>query len=134
MSQPENIEELRRYAPPIWRGLGFLLILLMPVIAISGAITLIDYGLKNRWPLYWPLVGYIQAPAWMWQIPLLNRLAAWIVRTPHILGITLLSLILLVVLYMFLSMFYAFLYRRINSRYLPTDIRPPKVKTRRYRR
>lgn len=134
MSQPENIEELRRYVPPIWRGLGFLLILLMPVIAISGAVTLIDYGIKNRWPLYWPLVGYVQLPLWMWKIPLLNRLASWIARTPNIVGIALFSLTLLVVLYMLLSMFYAFLYRRIAPRYLPTDIRPPKVRTRRYRR
>ncbi len=132
---PEDLTSLRRHIPPIWRGIGFLLVLLLPVLAISAAILLFNYGLENGWPLYPPLSGYISPPSWAWQVPFLAPVANFIVRTPHLVGYAIFSLMLLLVFYTLLSMLYAFIYRHFGvDRYLPVDIRKPRVKTRRYRR
>lgn len=131
----KDFSEARKQIPPIWRGLGLLLILLMPVLAISSAIVFIKYALEQGWPIYWPLVGYIRLPAWIWQVPVLNVAAAKIASIPNILGYILFSVLFLVVLYTLLSLLYAFIYRNLGvSRYAPTDIKQPRVKVKRYRR
>lgn len=38
-----------RQAHPIWRGVGFALAVLTPIIAIFGAIVLVDANTKNHW-------------------------------------------------------------------------------------
>ncbi len=121
--------------PPIWRGIGFLLVLLLPVLAISGAVALFDYGLKNGWPLYPPLTGYLRLPDWVWQIGFLRSAARFLTHIPNLVGYALFSLLLLLILYSLFAMLYAFIYRRLGiGRYLPVDVRKPRVKTRRYRR
>ncbi len=132
---PSHLSKARKELPPIWRGIGFLLVLLLPVLAISAAVALFDYGLENGWPLYPPLTGYLRLPRWMWQIPYLTGLMRFLTRTPNLVGYAIFSSLMLLVSYSLLAMLYAFIYRNFGvERYLPVDVRQPRVKTRRYRR
>lgn len=45
----ESSRDRHRQAHPIWRGVGFALMLLTPIIAIFGSIVLVDANTKNGW-------------------------------------------------------------------------------------
>ena len=34
---------------PIWRGIGCVIIILIPIISYAGSVLLVDANLKNRW-------------------------------------------------------------------------------------
>ncbi len=39
----------RREIHPVWRGVGFLLILLVPILSFAGALVLLDANTKHNW-------------------------------------------------------------------------------------
>jgi hypothetical protein len=46
--RPKQTEE-RELIHPIWRGIGFAMIVLIPLIAIAGAIELVRFNGVNHW-------------------------------------------------------------------------------------
>jgi len=100
---------------PIWRGIGCLMIILIPLMSYAGAVMLFDANTRNGWvPV--PAIQYIpdQYAVLAWQL-----------------GLTLVLSILGFVLYFIV---YSFLYRFVGpSRYGPLDSPPirPRRKSRR---
>ncbi|MEW6651253.1 MAG: hypothetical protein AB1453_13845, partial [Chloroflexota bacterium] len=47
--QQEAIREARNYVHPIWRGVGFLLMIITPVLGYFGALVLIEQNAKQNW-------------------------------------------------------------------------------------
>ncbi len=47
--QQEAIREARNYVHPIWRGVGFLLIIITPILGYFGALVLLDENTKRNW-------------------------------------------------------------------------------------
>ncbi len=45
----ESLRDRDHKVHPVWRGVGFALALLTPVIAIFGSIVLVDANAKNGW-------------------------------------------------------------------------------------
>ncbi len=135
IAEKRDFAEERRQMHPAWRGLGFLLVVLMPVLAVSASIVFIETAIEKKWPIYWPLIGYAPMPQWVWNVPGLNSLAAKLAKIPNLLGYVVFSAIFLMVLYTLLSLFYSILYRSLGvGRYTPVDVKRPRVKTKRYRR
>jgi hypothetical protein len=120
---------------PVWRGIGCLMIIIVPLIAYAGAVLLVKYGVEHGWPFPPEFVGYIRFPDWVWNAPILPLLAAPIANYPHLWAVLAVFLILLVLLSGILSTLYALLYRFTGpSRYNPLDAPPSKHKAKVYKR
>ncbi|MFO3795742.1 MAG: hypothetical protein ACK8QZ_00420, partial [Anaerolineales bacterium] len=115
-----------------WRGIGCLLLLIMPLLAWGIGELLFQFA-QQRWnlPYEWTLPP--QWPTWMWQISFLAPYLSYTQRWSYFLARLIFWGTTLIVLWGGIVLLYAFLYKYLAP---PDPLRdlvpPPKVK--RYRR
>jgi hypothetical protein len=101
---------------PVWRGIGCLLMLIIPVISYAGAMVFLQANRQNGW---------IRMPAEL-AVPLDLRLFVLPITIIELL-VTILFLLALVLVVMII---YSMTYRMAGpSRYGPTDAPPPRRKS-----
>jgi hypothetical protein len=119
----------------IWRGIGCLMMIIIPVISIAAAYETINYGLDNGWAIPYQLLGKPQMPSIVYKSSGLLTILGPIMNTPHFYAYAALSVIFMIMLGGVISVIYAFVYRSVGpSRYGPLDAPPPKIKTKKYTR
>ena len=119
----------------IWRGIGCIMILVIPAISIAAGIITIDNGLKHGWAIPYQLLGYPTLPDWFYKSSGLITVFGPLTRINHLYAYTALSFFYMVAIGGIISVLYSFAYRFIGpSRYGPLDAPPPKVKTKKYTR
>jgi hypothetical protein len=119
---------------PIWRGIGCLLIILVPILSYAAANLsmpfFIDRGLVPRELLFTP-----QPPDWFRFAPVIAQIFRLLFGRYAILATLLLTLVYILFIGGVLSVFYAFMYRMAApSRYGPMDAPPPRIKVKKYKR
>jgi len=119
---------------PIWRGIGCLLIIIVPVISYTAAVItlpfLLERGLVPRDLLVKP-----DLPSWLWYAPVLARAFKFLFVRSGIYATLLLTFLYILIFGGIFSVFYAFIYRIIGpKKYGPLDAPPPKKKIKRYTR
>jgi hypothetical protein len=119
---------------PIWRGVGCLLIVIVP--AISAAVTLVlvpPLEATGMVPL--GLLGYLNLPAWMFKVPFLSTLAGFIGGIKNLgLGLVVFFVVLILLAGIFTYFYVAFLQFSGPPRYSEIDAPPPRYKARPYKR
>lgn len=120
--------------PAIWRGIGCLLIILVPVLSYAAAeLSLqffIDQRLVPRELLITP-----QVPDWMWLAPVLARIVQSVIGRSGFLAILVLTFVYILFLSGIFSVLYAFMYRlAAPTKYGPMDAPPPRIKIKKYKR
>jgi hypothetical protein len=120
--------------PPIWRGIGCLLIVLVPIISFAAADLSLPFfraqGMVPRELLTTP-----QPPEWLGILPVLESAYWFVFGKQGILAILVLTIIYTIFLGGILSVLYAFMYQMTTpSRYGPMDAPPPRVKVKKYKR
>ena len=97
---------------PIWRGIGCILMLLIPIMAYAGAILLIQANIENHW---------VPMPADMMQSITLPYIGA----VQHLVATLITTILLSVIGFALLSFFYAIFFRLVNPDPLgPMDAKP----------
>ena len=120
---------------PIWRGIGCLMIIIVPLIAYAGAVLLVQYGVDHGWPVPPEIVGYIHFPDWVWNAPVLPGLVRPIASYRDLWAVLLVFLVLLLLLSGIFSTVYAVMYRILGpSRYTSVDAPPSNYKPKVYKR
>ncbi len=105
---PSLTERLREH--PIWYGLGCLLALLIPILSYLLTLWILDLNAEHRWFAIPPEL-ILQEP-----LPLIGRVP------PYTLLHLVMTLVIALLLFGFLSLVYAVLYRLFGgSPYLPFD-------------
>ena len=100
---------------PLWRGIGCMMAVLIPLLSYAGAVLLVDANLKNRWldiprEFYWPPTNPLLASQ---------------------LGV---ALLLSMFGYFIFVIIYLFIYKIVGPpKYGPTDA-PPVKRTRKSKR
>jgi amino acid transporter len=124
-----------RQIPAVWRGIGCLLILVVPLISyVLGQIT-ISMAIDGNWPVPYQLMGYPILPGFLHRMPGIADAAAFVEQQENLYAILLLALLYVVAIGAIISFAYALIYRMAGPpRYGPLDAPPPSIKTRRYKR
>lgn len=120
--------------PAIWRGIGCLLIILVPIISYAAAnLSTPFFGSRNLIPK--ELLFTPQAPDWMTFSPTLVQIFRVVFGHYGILATLMLTFIYILVIGGILSILYAFMYRMAAPpRYGPMDAPPPRIKVKKYKR
>jgi hypothetical protein len=122
-------------APPVWRGIGCLLILIVPVLAWILASLTVQLAMEARVQLPYQLMGYAVMPALLWQVPALIPALHFIETQPHLYMTLLVAILFVIALSALLSVTYAIAYRFVGpSRLGPYDEPQPRMKVGRYKR
>ena len=121
--------------PPLVRGIGCLMFVLIPIVAYGLATMAVP--LVSRWgvpiPPDWFGRARVQNPAN--DIPYLREFFDLILMQDNLVVNLVLATVITVLLFGVLSIVYGYMYSMAApSKYGPTDVPPPRVKTKKYRR
>ncbi len=120
---------------PIWRGIGFLMMVLVPIMAGAGAMVMTEIGLKMGWPFMYELRGTIRLPDIFYAIPVVSVLASRISSIADFRAVLLFFVLLVIVFSGIMSLLYAIIYQVVGPpKYTALDAPAQKVKVKRYTR
>ena len=107
---------------PIWRGIGCVMILLIPLMSYAGAILLIQANIDQRWiPLPVEFVRPMRLP--------------YLGVVPHLLATVVVTILLMMIGFAVIIAFYAMMYRFMGPPALgPLDAPPEKPTRKRSKR
>jgi hypothetical protein len=113
----------------IWRGLGCLMILIIPVISIAAGYETISFALKSEWSIPYQLLGTLPMPDIAYKLSGLRIILEPVTKIPNFYANAIASILYMVTISGMISVIYAATYNMVGpSRYGPTDAPPPKVK------
>ena len=120
---------------PVMRGIGCIMMIVVPILAYGIALLLVDYGIRQGWPI----------PAnWLQPItihPLLFRLRGltpvwnFLLVQDNLIAVVVFTIAIIVVIGGLMSIIFGYLYSLFGPpRYGPQDAPPIRVKVKRYKR
>jgi hypothetical protein len=120
---------------PVWKTLGCLMMVIVPVMAIAAAVLTLQYGLDARWPIPAVMLRPVILPRFLYAAPGLASLLLKLFSIRYLVGYTVFSIVYILLLGGIVSLLYSFLYRAAGpSRYGPLDAPLGKTRGRPYRR
>jgi hypothetical protein len=119
----------------VWRGVGCLLIVIIPLISWVVASFSVGQAMYWGWPMPYQLTGYPVMPNILWKVTALSPVLDFIQRQENLYAIIALTLLFSVTGFAVISLAYSIVYRIVGPpRYGPLDAPPPSIKVGRYRR
>jgi len=120
---------------PVMRGIGCIMMIVVPLLSYGIALFLIDYGIRNGWPLP---SSWLQPPNIH---PLLLRLRGldpvwnFLLRQDNLVAILVFTIGITIVIGGLMSVLYGYIYSLFGPpQYGPQDAPPIRVKVKRYKR
>jgi hypothetical protein len=120
---------------PVMRGIGCIMMIVVPLLAYGTALFLVDYGIRQGWPI---------PPNWLQPIrihPLLLRLQGlepiwnFLLVQDNLIAVLVFTIAITIVVGGIMSVLYGYMYTLFGPpRYGPQDAPPIRVKVKRYKR
>lgn len=130
--KPEKPKLERQH--PIWRGIGCLMIIVIPVLSYAIAWLILPMLFKSGL-VPTQLTGQMYVPEWLWVLPVVAGLVQRLIGFPNLKALLILTFVNILIISGIMSMIYALIYRMFGPpKYGPMDAPPPKVKVKKYRR
>jgi hypothetical protein len=114
----------------IWRGIGCLMMVIVPVISVAAASETVKWILANGNKLIpRALLGIPRLPDFVYKSDGLVLILSPITKINNLYAIVVMSLFYILIISGVISVIYAATYNMVGpSRYGPTDAPPPKIK------
>ena len=120
---------------PVMRGIGCIMIVVVPILAYGASLLLVEYGVNNGWPIP---PAWLQPPVFP---PLLLRLQGFsnllgfLQSQPRFIAHLVFTVAITVVIGGVMAVLFGYIYTLFGPpRYGPTDAPPPRVKAKPYKR
>lgn len=132
----EREAPLRRKDPhPIWRGIGCLTMLVVPIVSYGISSILIELAPSLGIPIPAEFLGHPTMPEFLYSIPSLSGILNWIQGINNLYAILIGTFSVAVLLTGILTLAYAIVYGLVGpSRYTDLDAPHPNIKVKRYKR
>ena len=132
--QRDKESRQRNTVNPYMRGIGCLLMVIVPIFAFAVGDFLAKEGFGRQiLPPSW-YIG-MTFPAWFTQIAGLNAIAGWLGSIPNLPATLAIGAIVVIVVGGILSIVYGYMYSLLSpSKHNTLDVPPPRVKTKKYKR
>ena len=119
----------------IWRGIGCILVLVVPILCWILAVETVQIAVDRAWPMPYQLMGNPVMPNLLWQVSFLTPALAFIQAQTNLYAILAITVAYVVVASALMALGYAIAYRIVGPpRYGPLDAPPPKIRAERYKR
>lgn len=119
----------------LWRGIGCVMMLVIPVMSAAIAYEVINYGLVNNWPIPFQLLGTPRYPDLFYRSSGMMTILSPITAIRHFYAYAVGAMIFMIIIGGIMSLIYAYVYRMVGpAQYGPLDAPPPNVKVKRYKR
>jgi hypothetical protein len=132
----------RKKVPPkpenphfIWRGIGCLMMIIIPVISFAAGYETINYGLERGWQIPYQWLGTPRYPDLFYRSDALMTLLSPITNTPNFYAYAITGVVYATLLGGIISVAYAIAYRYVGPpQYGPLDAPRPNIKVKKYKR
>ena len=119
---------------PIWRGIGCLILIIVPVLSYATAVVTLPF-LSETGFISSDLMTKPALPAWLRVLPGLAGIANSLIAQPGFTAIMMLTVFYIILWGGVFSVLYGIMYRMVGpKRYGPLDAPPPSTKTKKYKR
>ena len=133
-STSRDVSRKGRREHPIWRGIGCVIIIVVPVLSFATASIAFDW-LYNLGRIPNDFLTTPQVPDWLWYVPTVAQLYGFLFVRFGITAKLLMAVVFILIIGGLFSLLYALMYRAVGpSRYSPLDAPPSKVKPKKYKR
>lgn len=120
---------------PIWRGIGCIMMVVIPVISYLLSLFIVNMGVAQNWPMPYQLMGYPVLPPLFSKSDALLPIVLWIQQQQNLYAILLLTIAFIVVIGGFVIWLYTAIYAQVGPpRYGPLDEPPIRGRVKRYKR
>jgi hypothetical protein len=121
---------------PVMRGIGCILMVVVPILAYGGAVLLVNYGATHGWPIPPNWFGPPAIHPFLWNIQGLRTILAFIQAQNNLEANLIFTIALIIVIGGIMSLIYGYTYTLFGPpRYGPQDAPPIRgVKVKRYKR
>jgi uncharacterized membrane protein YuzA (DUF378 family) len=125
---------VKRGLHPIWRGIGCILIIVVPLIAY-GLMVLVVPSIIATGKVPYQLLGYVHFPIWVFKVRILADIAIFIGSINHLWLNIITFFVIVLILTGVASLLYAMFYSLVGpARYSALDAPPSKYKAKVYKR
>ena len=119
---------------PIWRGIGCILIVIIPLMAFGLMLVIAPAIIKTGLVPY-QLLGYVHFPVWAFRFHITSVIAIFIGSLNNLWFNIIVFFVMLLILAGITSLLYSALYQVVGpARYTPLDAPPSKFKSKKYTR
>jgi hypothetical protein len=120
---------------PVMRGIGCIMIVVVPILAYGAAVLLVDYGVSQGWPIPPNWLGRITIHPLLLQLRGLEPVWNFLLRQNDLVANVIFAIAITIVIGGLMSVIYGYLYSIFGPpRYGPQDAPPIRVKVKRYKR
>jgi hypothetical protein len=120
---------------PVMRGIGCIMIVVVPILAYGAAVLLVDYGVSQGWPIPPNWLGRITIHPLLLQLRGLEPVWNFLLRQNDLIANLIFAIAITIVIGGLMSVIYGYLYSIFGPpRYGPQDAPPIRVKVKRYKR
>lgn len=129
-SSVKKKEVIRDRSPhAIWRGIGCMMFILVPILSIAIAVETVDYGIEQKWRIPYQLLGYPALPDFFRLSNVIWAATEPIRSTQHFYAYATASMVVMLILGAIISVLYSIVFQVMGPpRYGPTDVPPLKIK------
>ena len=134
--QKQKERAQRNQVHPVMRGIGCILLVLVPILAYGTSIYAVNYGVRRGLPIPVNWLGAPDIPPILWKLGGLTVALNYIQAQNNLVANLFFALAITIVIFGILSILYGFMYRFFGPpEYGPTDMPPERGrKVKRYKR
>jgi hypothetical protein len=120
---------------PVMRGIGCIMMVVVPILAYGSALLLIDYGIQKGWPIPPDWLRPITVPPFLLGLKGLAPIWNILLRQDNFIAVVVFTIAILVLIGGIMSILYGYIYTIFGPpRYGPQDAPPIRTKVKRYKR
>lgn len=121
---------------PIMRGIGCIMMIVVPILAYGTALLLVDYGIRQGWPIPPNWLRPITIPPLLLSLRGLEPVWNFLLVQDNLIAVVVFTIAITVVIGGIMSVLYGYMYTLFGPpRYGPQDSPPIRgVKVKRYKR
>lgn len=120
---------------PIMRGIGCIMMVVVPVLAYGLAVLLVNYAAGRGWPIPPDWFGTPTFPELLWNLQGLRPILQFLSAQNNLVANLVFAFVLTVLMGGIMAMIYGYIYSLFGPpRYGPQDAPPIRIKVKRYKR
>ena len=134
-SSRKVVKERNKQPHYLWRGIGCLMMIILPAISMALGYEIVNLALANGYPVPYQLLGTPRFPDLFYKSSGMMTILSPIIAIRNFYAYAVAAIFIMVLLSGIMSLVYAIVYRMIGpSRYSPLDAPPANVKAKAYKR
>ena len=120
---------------PIMKGLGCLMMIIVPIIAYGSAVLLVNMGIQRGWPLPSEWLGTPTFHPLLWKVTGLYGILTFLTNQTNLVANVAIAFAITIVIGGIMAVIFGYIYRFFGPpQYGPLDAPPIRVKVKRYKR